>query len=349
MADSVEMGFAVDMLLKSLVAKGRIERHVQFSIVRWLRSTYTKNWESSPMGVAEGASFAKGLGRIQPTSCPSQSEWCYDFLHGMEYRMGCQSQPNHELLIGAIVHLLDFIKENAQELEEQGVLAAANDVWKAGAYVCVLTTALLRRHEGFYLDLAGVREHLHKGKEGVIPARIDKSTVLSEEECKNIPHVTLCLLEKFKGETGVDHHLITVANETSSGLHPRWWVEKLVEVGQSEGRTHGPAFASPEGILASSTDYDALFRKYLLVVQEETKLIPRDQGVDALYSTFRTPRKTTTTRIECAGFGNQFVDQLNRRRPQEKAQGRAARRWMNAHYAEALLLMPTTWISLYVL
>ena len=133
----------------------------------------------------------------------------------------------------------------------------------------------------------------------------------------------------------MDHHLITVANETSSGLHPRWWVEKLVEVGQSEGRTHGPAFASPEGILASSTDYDALFRKYLLVVQEETKLIPRDQGVDALYSTFRTPRKTTTTRIECAGFGNQFVDQLNRRRPQEKEQGRAARRRMNADYAEA--------------
>ena len=263
--------------------------------------------------------------------------------------MGCQSQPNHGLLIGAIVHLLDFIKEDAQELEEQGAFAAANDLCKVGAYVCVLTAASLRGHEGFYLDLAGVREHLHKGKEGVIPARIDKSTVLSEEECKNLPHVTICLLGKFKGETGVDHHLIMVANETSSGLRPRWWVEKLVEVGQSEGRTHGPAFALPEGILASSTDYNALFWKYLHVVQEETELIPRDQDVDALYSTFRTPRKTATTQIERAGFGNQFVDQLNWWRPQEKAQGRAARRRMNAHYAEALLLMPTTWIGSYVL
>ena len=110
----------------------------------------------------------------------------------------------------------------------------------------------------------------------------------------------------------MDHHLITVANETLSGLHPRWWVEKLVEVGQSEERTHGPAFASPEGILASSTNYDALFWKYLHVVQEETELIPGDQDVDALYSTFQMPRKRATTRIECAGFGNQFVDQLNR-------------------------------------
>ena len=155
MADSVGMGLAVDMLIKSLVAKGRIERHVQFSTVRWLRATYTKNWESSPIGVAEGASFAKGLGRIQPTSCPSQSEWFYDFLRGMEYRMGCQSQPNHGFLIGAIVHLLDYIKEDAQELEQQGDFAAADDLWKVGAYVCVLTAALLRGHEGFYLELAG--------------------------------------------------------------------------------------------------------------------------------------------------------------------------------------------------
>ncbi len=64
MADSVGMGLAVDILLKSLVAKGHIERHVQFSTVRRLRATYTKNCESSPIGVAEGASFAKGLGRI---------------------------------------------------------------------------------------------------------------------------------------------------------------------------------------------------------------------------------------------------------------------------------------------
>ncbi len=62
MVDSVGMGLAVDMLLKSLVAKGRINRHVQFSTVRRLHATYTKNWESLPIGVAEGALFAKGLG-----------------------------------------------------------------------------------------------------------------------------------------------------------------------------------------------------------------------------------------------------------------------------------------------
>ncbi len=122
-----------------------------------------------------------------------------------------------------------------------------------------------------------------------------------------------------------------------------------MEVCESEGRVTGPAFALVEGTLAASTDYDSMFRKYLCLVQEETDFIPDDHDVDALYSTFRMLRKTATTRIERVGFGNQFVDQMSRWRPWEKAQGRAAWRRMNAHYAEAVLLMPTTWMGSYVL
>jgi hypothetical protein len=126
-------------------------------------------------------------------------------------------------------------------------------------------------------------------------------------------------------------------------------MEKLVAVCGSEGRVDGPAFASPEGMLASSTDYDAMFWKYLCVEQEETNLVSGDHDVNALYSMFQTLRKTATMRIEQAGFGNQFVNQMNRWRPQERAQGRAAWRRMNAHYAYALLIMPTTWMGSYVL
>jgi hypothetical protein len=209
--------------------------------------------------------------------------------------------------------------------------------------------ASLRGHEGFYLDRAGMRKHVEKGRTGVIPAGLNKSTVLKEEDCLHLPHVTICLLGKFKGEMGVDHHLITVVNETSSGLCPRWWIQKLLEVCENEGRFDGPAFSTPDGRLASSTDYDAVFRKYLKLVQEETDLVPLDHDVDLFYLTFWTPRKTATTRIERAGFGHQFVDQMNRWRTQERAEGRAPRRRMNAHYADALLLMPTTWMGSYVL
>jgi len=126
-------------------------------------------------------------------------------------------------------------------------------------------------------------------------------------------------------------------------------VEKLLEVCDYKGRFAGPASASPKGQLALSPDYDAVFWKYLKVVQDESDLIPLDHDIDTLYSTFRTPRKTSTTRIEWSGFGHQFVDQMNRWRMQEKLVGHASRRRMNAHYADALLLMHTTWMALYVL
>jgi hypothetical protein len=43
--NQVGMSLAVDILVKSLVAKGRILDHVQFLMLGKMRSTYTKNWE----------------------------------------------------------------------------------------------------------------------------------------------------------------------------------------------------------------------------------------------------------------------------------------------------------------
>ncbi len=215
--------------------------------------------------------------------------------------------------------------------------------------MCTLTAASLRGHEGFYLDLAGMRKHLHKGRFGEVPVGLDKSTVLTKEVCRKLPHVTICLLGKFKGKTGVDHHLIALANETLLGLCPRWWMEKLVDVCEYKGRRDGPAFASADGLLASSPEYDAVFRKYLKIVQEETDLVPSNHDMDVFYSTFHTPRKRSTTQLERAGFEHQFVDQMNRWRTQENSDGQAPRRRMNAHYANALLLMPTTWMGSYIL
>ena len=40
-----------------------------------------------------------------------------------------------------------------------------------------------------------------------------------------------------------------------------------------EGRRSGPAFASPSGQLASSSEYNAIFLKYLEEIQADTDLI----------------------------------------------------------------------------
>ena len=151
---------------------------------------------------------------------------------------------------------------------------------------------------------------------------------MSEDVCAVLPHVTVALLGHFKGETKADHHLIAIASETQSGLEPRWWIEKLVSVCASEGRVHGPAFADEQGQLALSPDYNSTFQGYLARVQAETTWIDKDVDVFKVYNTYRTLRKTSTTRIERSGFGNDFVDKMNRWRAQEGAQGRLARRRM---------------------
>jgi hypothetical protein len=103
------------------------------------------------------------------------------------------------------------------------------------------------------------------------------------------------------------------------------------------------------GQLASLPDYNSTFQGYLLRIQAETTLIDKDVDVFKVYNTYRTLRKTSTTRIKCSGFGNDFVDKMNRWRAQEGAQGWMVRRRMSAHYADAVLLMPTTWVGSYVL
>ena len=46
--------------------------------------------------------------------------------------MGCQSDPSHGLLIGAIVYLLSLVRTDAEEAEEAGLAADANECGRLG-------------------------------------------------------------------------------------------------------------------------------------------------------------------------------------------------------------------------
>ena len=99
--------------------------------------------------------------------------------------------------------MLALVKANAEEAEEAGSTLEANKIWKVGAYVCVLTAASLQGHKGFYLELAGLWKHLDKGKLEVVPPNLNKSTLLTKEVCRNLPHVTVCLLENSRERLGL--------------------------------------------------------------------------------------------------------------------------------------------------
>jgi hypothetical protein len=113
--DLVGMGWAVDLLLKSLLSQGRVDEWIQFDTMRDLRGTFTKLWSSSPRGITEGAFFSGNASKIRFTSCPSQSEWFGDFLLGSEDRMGYDTKKQLYLPILVILEQLRLIKEDASD------------------------------------------------------------------------------------------------------------------------------------------------------------------------------------------------------------------------------------------
>lgn len=108
------------------------------------------------------------------------------------------------------------------------------------------------------MSLAGLRKHLRRGRRGSVPSGYSISSTFTEEEISNLPHVVICLFGEFKAETGTDYHMVIAANVTTSGLEVRWWLEKLVEVCEQEGRKEGPVFLDEDHKLGCLLDYDAL-------------------------------------------------------------------------------------------
>jgi hypothetical protein len=325
------MGLAVDMLMKSLVAKGQIGTHIQFDTMQETRSTYTKMWESSPTGIAEGSSFSGNASKIRFTSCPSQSVWFGDFLLGAEDRMGYDMRKQKYLPIPVVVEQLRLIKRDASLPDNP----QANTLVKLGALICILTAGSLRGHEAFYTDLTATRKYLDRGREGVIPKGVLKRALLTEAECAQLPEVCVCLVGKFKGENGERHHLLVLANKSISGLETRWWVEKLLEVCGEENRFKGFAFHNADGSPPSGADYNVLVRQYLQEIQEtKPKLFSPDEDL-MKYGISRTYRKSAENRARRAGMKDTDVIVMNRWRTIEQAQGRRPRHAMIDHYSDA--------------
>lgn len=341
--DCVGMGTAVDMLVKSLYSKGRNQDHVQFDTLRQVRSSATVSYQSSAVGMREGSAFSRGTGSVRPTNCNTQSLWFLYCLLGMEYRMGHESRANQGIEIRAIIEILRRAKRRAEDLVHSDP-KLSNYYYRVGAMIAILTGGSLRGNEGFFLCLLGLRRHLGAGRHGSIPENYTLHHLFSDYQARSLPHVVLTLLGDFKGENNSDYHLLIVANVTQSGLDIRWWVEKLVAVCEAEGRSNGPAFAGPDGMLESSLDYDATFKELAKEVQDTTDLIPSDLEVDTWLGLSRTPRKSAETRATQAGVPKEIKDAMNRWSTVERSKGKRTR-WKNTRdtYTSAVGEMPNTW------
>eukprot|EP00956_Cyclotella_meneghiniana_P014411 scaffold21564_cov22-Cyclotella_meneghiniana.AAC.1 len=109
--------------------------------------------------------------------------------------MGYDTRNQRDLPILAIVSMVGRIEADIESSDDQ---SQVNRLTKAAALITVLTAASLRGHEGFYLDIAGTRKYLPRGKDGQAPIDSLKRKVLTETEASNLPEICICLMGKFK-------------------------------------------------------------------------------------------------------------------------------------------------------
>ena len=344
--DQVGMGVSVEMLMKSIRAEGRIVDNIQVDTMRKYRSTYTKMWSSSPVGVSEGSSFSGFNRRVSITSAPTQSEFFGYFLVGAKDRMGYQTKNQVSVPIGAVVRLLELVDVDITTAEDS---LHKTLLIRFGALVTILTAGSLRGHEGFYLDIAATRKYLNVGRIGTIPAGSIKKKIFTEAQAAALPRVCICLLGKFKGETGERYHSIILANESTSGLNTRKWIERVMALCAEEGRTSGYAFYDALGQPPSPTEYNALVRHYIQLLQEEDENLFDAKSDLNRYGISRTFRKTSETRARRAGIPKEQVEMVNRWRKIERAGGRKPNFDMADHYSDASQLGTLTWRYSYAL
>ena len=125
-------------------------------------------------------------------------------------------------------------------------------------------------------------------------------------------------------------------------------MDKLVDIARTEGQEHGPAFASADGSLSSSQEYNETFKHFLKWTQDTTLLISEKNDVEAMYGTVRSPRKTFTNRAKRAGFSEE-LDEMNRWSGVEAVRNKRPYQKMNVLYADVVLMMPVTWKLLHAL
>ena len=107
------------------------------------------------------------------------------------------------------------------------------------------------------------------------------------------PHVVIPFLGSFKNESGERCHVMLAASENASGFNPRVWVEILLVILLTEGRTNGLVFADAGGQLISSADMnDGIIREIIKVRRLRLDLVPcDDEKVRELYNIGRSSRR----------------------------------------------------------
>ena len=246
------MGFTCALLMiwtSQLEGKNQKE-HQKFDNIRKIRTLYSNIFESSSHAAGLRLTFRGTKGEVMGlSSCPTQSRFFARFSNGLLERMGRKVKSDLNLdhrILKIILRYLDHELHDAATRPERRMW-----VQVLGTYLVICFLCSLQGNEGFMCKLGGVIQHLNDGK----------------GDNETHPHVVIPFLGSFKNESGERCHVMLAASENASGFNPRVWVEILLVILLTEGRTNGPVFADAGGQLISSADMNDGFTREIIKVR----------------------------------------------------------------------------------
>jgi hypothetical protein len=317
-ADLCGVRVAVGMLLKSLEPGRHRASYQQFETIRKLRAGYSNVYMVSLVGIQSLRTIGGDRAKHYLTQCPTQSLWFERFSRGCLTRMGQDVRQDWAITLGAMNALMLSLE---QAWTRATTLEGRDEVASCAAYAVVAFCGSFRGNEVFLVDLAGLRRFLRE---------------LAGETFVIIP-----LLGRYKGEQHSRYHLAPLAAQTDSGLQVRVWIQRLVQVRERQGQTHGPAFQDGKGNILSSSKMEGSLVEYLQAVKDtQPGVIPPEVDCGEHFGISRSFRRGATSAARARGVDDRQVELINRWRKVESAKGRHPSLPMIEHYSDIQALVP---------
>jgi len=186
------MAAAIVMLQASL-CPGKYDKFIQFGTVRKVRSGSSNAYHVTAEG-HEAVVMAKDAQKLVVTKCPTYGEFFKRCRRGMHKRMGEIVRPDRALSLDIMLTISKIMEDEwsqAPSMEARWNLTMEVSFYLVG-FFCAL-----RGEEIPLTDLFGTRTHWDAG------------------ESHSTKHVVVALLGRFKGETGKNYHLMSIALVTN--------------------------------------------------------------------------------------------------------------------------------------
>ena len=294
------MRVAIGVLYKSL-QPGRHEKFLKFSSARKARSVFTNVFLCSEESMRETRALRADKVRTLLSSNPTDAEFFSRFIKGVEARVGQRVKRDMAISIEIMLEFERMTEERWVDACERGDQSELRQLAEWGSYFSCTFCHSLRGWETVLARLESLRAQIvdeSKGRAMGVPAHFGLPLYGRFKRCGNANVELLCM----------------IAAETSPGLKPLKWVNRLIGLIDDAG---GPRsdwlFQKQDGSRRVMGDFAPIFYDMLRLIQEGgSGLVPDDEEVSESYFLSRSFRRGATTRAQVAGVQPSIVEWVNR-------------------------------------